>query len=199
MASETEICQLALRRLGQAASITSLNEQSVYAEMAKSAYPIVRDALLERHAWDFATTTVDLQKLEEKPSGTWEAMYQVPSDCIRVLTVSGPGPISVWATEPWTVEMHGKTRVLLTNIVRPSMKYVRKTTNTELFSATFTDALAWHISASLAGPIVKGETGMNVGQKLLQYAQFYEQAAIKSDVTQRHLPTYHPEAPWYLE
>lgn len=197
MASETEICQLALRRLGQAAHITSLTENSVYAEQAKSAYPIVRDALMERHAWDFATTTVRLQRVEGNPAGPWYFMFQVPSDCIRILAVQDDGPhIDYWAKAPWSVEMHGKDRVILCNLKKPVLRYVRRTTNTELFSAMFTDALAWHLAASLAGPIIKGETGMSVSVKLLQTAQYYEQAAIRSDTSQRHIPMYRPDAPW---
>ena len=71
MATETDICNLAVRRLGEMALLVDVNENSTYAEVAKQTYPIVRDALLERHAWNFATTRVRGQLLAEKPIG-WD-------------------------------------------------------------------------------------------------------------------------------
>ena len=216
MASETEICILALRRLGQEANLNSLEDNTAYVETAKASLPIVKDALLERHAWNFATTKVRPAKLDEKPIG-WDAMYAIPSDCLRVLSVyseaaltaqtalkmgaeyyaRGASVMSMWHTEDqWIVEMWGPHRVLETNIEKPVLKYVRRVKETGLFSPTFTDALVWHLAASLAGPIVKGETGLSVSNKLLQVAQYYEAVAITSDVNQRHTHSYRPEAPW---
>lgn len=216
MASETEICILALRRLGQEAGITSLEENSAYVETAKATLPIVKDALLERHAWNFATTRVRPAKLSEKPIG-WDAMYAIPSDCLRVLSVVSEyaldmkmalakasqggsyaqSVMSMWHTEDqWVVEMWGPHRVLETNIEKPVLKYVRRVKETGLFSATFTDALAWHMAASLAGPIIKGETGMAVQNKLIEFARYYEGVAITSDVNQRHTHVVKPDAPW---
>lgn len=216
MASETEICVLALRRLGQEANLTSLDENCAYVETAKASLPIVKDALLERHAWNFATTKVRPAKLAEKPIG-WDAMYAIPSDCLRVLSVFSEeaysmrtvlekasqgyfqdrSVMSMWHTEDqWIVEMYGPHRVLETNIEKPVLHYVRRVKETGLFSPTFTDALTWHLAASLAGPIVKGETGLNVSNKLLQVAQYYESVAIMSDVNQRHMHAYKPDAPW---
>lgn len=216
MASETEICVLALRRLGQEANLTSLDENSAYVETAKASLPIVKDALLERHAWNFATTKVRPAKLAEKPIG-WDAMYAIPSDCLRVLSVFSEeaysmrtvlekasqgyfqdrSVMSMWHTEDqWIVEMWGPHRVLETNIEKPVLKYVRRVKETGLFSPTFTDALVWHLAASLAGPIVKGETGMAVQNKLIEFARYYEGVAITSDVNQRHTHSYRPDAPW---
>lgn len=216
MASETEICILALRRLGQEANLNSLEDNTAYVETAKASLPIVKDALLERHAWNFATTKVRPAKLDEKPIG-WDAMYAIPSDCLRVLSVFSEeaysmrtvlekasqgyfqdrSVMSMWHTEDqWIVEMYGPHRVLETNIEKPVLHYVRRVKETGLFSPTFTDALTWHLAASLAGPIVKGETGLNVSNKLLQVAQYYEAVAITSDVNQRHTHSYRPDAPW---
>lgn len=216
MASETEICILALRRLGQEANLTNLDDNSAYVETAKASFPIVKDALLERHAWNFATTRTRLAKLADKPIG-WDAMYAIPSDCVRVLSVTSEialdiktewdkasqqgyvdaSVMSAWHTEDqWVVEMWGPHRVIETNIEKPVLKYIRSVRETGLFSPTFTDALVWHLSASLAGPIVKGETGLTVSNKLLQVAQYYENVAIMSDVNQRHTHAYRPEAPW---
>lgn len=210
MASEREICNLALRRLGQEAGLTSLTESSEYAEMAKATLPIVRDSLLERHAWNFATVTVRLQPLRDKPLG-WDKSYAVPSDCIRVLTVipedqynaafaaqiTTSQPVdTAWET-PWVVETQGRHKVLMTNLHKPVLKYIRRIVEPGLFSPGFTDALTWHMAASLAGPVIKGETGMTVSNKLMQFAQYYEGTAILADTRQRRTVSQRPDAPWW--
>lgn len=216
MATETEICILALRRLGQEANLTSLDENSAYVESTKATYPIVRDALLERHAWNFATTKVRPARLMEKPIG-WDAMYAVPDDCIRVLSVTSEDDYDAdrmyragrygtyaegyaygtWhADDEWAVEMFGRYRTIQTNIRRPIVKYIRKVREPGYFSPAFADALAWNVAAAMAGPIVKGETGLTVANRLLQFAQYYEGVAIRSDISQRHAHHTRPMAPW---
>ena len=246
MASEKDICVLGLRLLGQAADIAGLAENSVYADMASAAYPVVRDALLEHHAWNFATTTVRLQPIREKPVG-WGSAYALPSDCIRALHVAtdptpprpkpplppapgetpptppptpkrppfyGPnrqvrpgtdvslsdvflGSIESWDYMPWAVEMLGPRRVVLTEMPSPVLKYVRKVTNPDFFSPGFTNALAWHLAAFLAGPVIKSDTGMTVSAKLLQSATAYERTAIQLEANTGRGTAYRPDAPWY--
>jgi hypothetical protein len=57
MATEVDICNLALGHLGDNATVASLTppEGSAQAEHAARFYPISRDTLLESHAWNFAT------------------------------------------------------------------------------------------------------------------------------------------------
>lgn len=191
MATETDICNLAVRRLGEMALLVDVNENSTYAEVAKQSYPIVRDALLERHAWNFATTRVRGQLLAEKPIG-WQFGYQVPAACLRMLSVYAETRGEVIEQEPWVFEMQGAYRVVLTNIENAVLKFIQYTENSDLYSPGFVDALAWHLAASLAGPIIKGETGMTVATKLLQQAQYFERQAIQADVRQRRTIKYEP-------
>ncbi len=189
MASETDICNLALGRLGEMCNMVDVNENSTFAAVAKRTYPVVRDALLERHAWNFATTRVRGQLVDEEPIG-WRYMYQVPETAIRILSVYSENRGQWIEEEPWVFEMHGAYRVVLTNIEKAVIKFIQYTTNTDLFSPGFADALAWHLAASIAGSIVKGETGMTVATKLLQQAQYFERAAILADVRQRRTIKY---------
>lgn len=191
MSTETEICNLAISRLGEQANMIDLREDSSYAAVARDTYPIVRDALLERHAWNFATTRARAQLSAEEPID-WKYMYQVPAKCVRVLSVYTEGSGQLIEDEPWVLEMQGEYRVILTNIKDAIIKYVQYTSNVDLFSPGFVDALAWHLAASLAGPIVKGETGMSVAIKLLQTAQYFEQRAILMDARQRRTLKYEP-------
>ena len=57
MATEVDICNLALAHLGDDATIASLSppEGSAQAEKAARFYPIARNTLLEMHTWNFAS------------------------------------------------------------------------------------------------------------------------------------------------
>ena len=57
MASDVEICNLALSHLGDTATVASIDppEGSAQAEHCARFYPIARDALLEKHDWSWAT------------------------------------------------------------------------------------------------------------------------------------------------
>ena len=60
MASEVEICNLALARLGDAATVVSIDppEGSAQAEHCAMFYPMARDTLLAQHPWGFAQRRV---------------------------------------------------------------------------------------------------------------------------------------------
>ena len=65
MASETDICNLALARLGDAALVSSISppDGSAQAGHCAAFYPMVRDYLLERYAWSFSLTRAALTQL----------------------------------------------------------------------------------------------------------------------------------------
>ena len=91
MASEVDICNLALGHLGDAATVSSLNppEGSAQAEHCARFYPIARDSLLELHAWNFSTTRVALASLgSDWPE--WQYCYACPTDAVNLLAVLGP-------------------------------------------------------------------------------------------------------------
>lgn len=67
MPSQKDICIYALQHIGEFADMVSLAEDSTHAAVAETAYPFVRDSLLERHTWNFATRSVALAASVEKP------------------------------------------------------------------------------------------------------------------------------------
>src|SRR5690606_36381904 len=92
MASEVEICKVALGHLGDTATVASLDppEGSAQAEHCARFYPIARDALLSMHTWGFATRRIALAQLGEAPVG-WHYAYALPTDALDILAVMGPG------------------------------------------------------------------------------------------------------------
>lgn len=200
MASEKDICIYALQHIGQFADMVSLDEDSQHAAVAKTAYPFVRDAMLERHTWNFATAKKRVARIENEED---EAAFPIPADCLRVAKVDVTDARS-YDDIDWEVRLVGDVRcVVLTGGWHARGKkeivlsYVRRITNTAVFSAGFVEALSWNLAAEIAGPIVKGDTGINVAQKLVQYAQAFESKAISVDASQGRERKRTPLAPWH--
>lgn len=200
MASEVGICNLALSHLGDRATVSSLDppEGSAQAEHCARFYPQARDTILEMHAWGFATKRValaDISLVALVPS-PWTYAYRVPADSLRVISVLEPEASNDAESQPFEMELgaDGST-VLYSNVEDAVCRYTARVTDPNKFSPLFVDALSWLLSSMLAGPVLKGQTGMNAAQTCYQkYLQAFFLAA-RSDANQRKNEPPHT-APW---
>ena len=119
MASEVDICNLALSHLGDEASVASLDppEGSAQAERCAQFYPIARDTLLESHDWGFAVRRTQLARLDVE-TWTWTFGYTRPSEALTLRAVLPSGASSDAETEPFEVEtIDSGASVVLTRYV----------------------------------------------------------------------------------
>ena len=88
MASEVEICNLALAHLGDEATVASIDppEGSAQAEHCARFYPIARDGLLQMHPWNFASRRVSLASVT-MPYTMWKYAYACPGDMMVAVAV----------------------------------------------------------------------------------------------------------------
>lgn len=210
MASEVDICNLALGHLGDNATVASLDppEGSAQAEHCARFYPMARDALLELHDWNFATRRAQLALLGSAWS-EWQYSYEMPSDCLNVIAVlasdatddySAPlnlgftqtGVVNtgqgVYTPQPYVCEVDDLGRqVVYTNQEDAVLRYVAYVTDTTKFSPLFTQTLSWQLAALLAGPIIKGDAGAAEAKRCLQMAGAYMAKATESDAQQRRV------------
>lgn len=198
MASSTDIANLALGHLGEAATVTSIDppEGSVHAHHAARFYPIARDELLERRAWNFAVKRRSLALLDVDVPG-WEYVYAAPSDMIRPLSVydstNGEDIENPVAFDTETTV--GGTIVILTNQEDAELRYIFRASEPERFSPLFTSALSWLLASYLAGPVVKGEAGVGAGRSAYQVymSLMGEAAASNANASQQ---SNERQAPW---
>lgn len=196
MSSEIDICNLALARLGDAATVASIDppEGSAQAEHCARFYPIARDSLLEMHAWRFATKRATLALLSAD-SYNWGYAYAQPSDTLRLLAVlpaSGASDDDSQDYEPET-DANGD-QMILTNLEEATLRYTFRLTDTTRFSPLFVDAFAWLLASHIAGPILKGDAGAAAAKAC--YNAFLSVLALAktSDANQRRIkPTHTPE------
>ncbi len=117
--SSINLCSRALLKVG-AHTITSFDDGTVEAEVAASLYPTVRDGLLSAHPWNFATVQVTLPELATAPVADFTNSFQLPSDCIRVLSAGTGGRGQGIRYKIVRRELHADAEeVILTYIARP--------------------------------------------------------------------------------
>ena len=198
MASEVDIVNLALARLGDAALVLSISppDGSAQAGHAAAFYPMVRNYLLERHAWNFSMTRSALTKLSTTPPSGWLYYYAWPSGLNNLLALyltNAPDDSS-----PVTFDMESLpdgTPVILCNVDGVVAKYTIFVTNTAQWSPLFIDALTYHLAAALAGPIIKGPEGIAVSRQMFALGEAAFSKATVSDASQRRIKTTHIP-PW---
>lgn len=199
MASDVDICNLALAHVGDEAQVSAISpaDGSAQAAYCSQFYPVARDQLLGMHAWGFATKRVSLAALvltDAQPS-QWAYAYSPPSKCLQpisILTYSiagTPTPTPSWAslaksdlvplpndqsTQDFIFEtQQDGTPVLYTNVSPAVLRYIERVTDSSKFTGLFIPALARLLASYLAGPIIKGNEGLKVAEGLRK--MFYQQ------------------------
>jgi hypothetical protein len=187
MASEVDICNLALSRLGDRATIASIEppEGSAQAEHCARFYPIARDSLLEMFPWKFAVRRARLARLAAE-SWVWRFAYAQPADVITLIAVLPPEAMSDAETQEFEVESGADGHpVILTNQPDACLRYIARVEDTTVFSPLFMDALAWLLASYLAGTVLKGDAGAAMAKTCLQSFLLALSNAKVSDANQR--------------
>lgn len=199
MSSEVDICNLALSRLGDNATVASIDppEGSAQAEHCARFYPIARDSLLEMHTWKFATRRATLAELDVE-TFNWEYAYVEPSGCLRVLKVLAATDLSTAESQTFETESDEDGNSLIrTDLPEAVAYYTARVTDTTKFSPLFVDALGWLLASHLAGLVIKGDQGRAEAQRCNQMFYGVVRHAMQSDANQRQIDI--PHTPGWLE
>lgn len=197
MASEVDVCNLALARLGDNATVASIDppEGSAQAEHCARFYAIARDSLLEMHAWKFATRRATLAALTVE-TWNWTYAYAEPSGALKLLAVLSATAANDAETQDFEPESDdSSTAIILTNQEDATLRFIARTTDTTKFSSLFVDALAWLLASYLAGPVIKGDAGAAAAKAGYQSFLVAFSLAKTSDANQRKVRPEH-SPPW---
>lgn len=211
MASETDICNLALAHLGDSATVASIDppEGSAQAEHCQRFYPLARDSLLEMHPWGFATRRKSLAQMASTASA-WSYCYALPADMLGALAVLSPAALDddvmdgVQAGQPFIIESNSDGADLLyTNQPQAVLRYVARVTDTTRFPPLFVKCLARSLAAMLAGPVIKGNEGISAAatQEAIAFGRdgksgIFGQAAASDSGDRKTAVRDRHQAPW---
>lgn len=166
MATEIDIINSALSKI-RGRTITSLSDNSTEARLCKILYPRIRDAALRKHSWRFAIKRVSLGLLSETPTYGYGYVFQLPSDCLRVLETDS------YQEDDWAQEGNK----ILANRSSFNCTIIWRQTDAEQYDAVFCEYLAFELAAQLALPLTNGNAiaqGMEqMAERTLREARSY--------------------------
>lgn len=198
MATEVDICNLALARLGDSATVASIDppEGSPQAEHCARFYPIARDTLLDRHPWSFCTTRATLAQLSAAPTSGWQFSYALPSNALNILGLFESGSTDDSDPKNFEIEtLPDGTEVIYSNTESAICRYTLHVTNPARFQPLFIETLSWLLASHLAGPVLKGDKGAGATLRCYQMFETQLARAIASDSAQRRVRPTH-NVPW---
>jgi hypothetical protein len=216
VASDVDICNLALAYLGDAAAVTSISPPSGSAQASHCArfYPLALGEMLELNAWSFATTRATLAYAASNPTSSWQYCYYSPSDAINILDILAPDAsddysvglpwpytnatgnynysVGAYTPQPFQMETDGNGHdIILTNQLDAVVRYTTDAPDISHAPPLFCEALTRLLAAKLAGPLLKGDAGRaEVKAQLQLFAEAYSRA-VESDGNQRKLSVTH--------
>ena len=153
--TKTQIANIALAKFreGRITNIESTTDP--VAVVMNDQYDHALELLLEEHRWNFAGKRVTLTKISDDPPFGWDHQYALPADCIRLKDVNGEDVEA--SSKAFTLE----GRYLLTNDDTVTITYVAKIIDTNFFSPSFSEALAFKLSSLTCGRLT-GDTELAI-------------------------------------
>jgi hypothetical protein len=155
--SNVAIVNMALTGIG-AARILKLSDDTETARKCNAVYESIRDEVLASYPWRFALARQSLSRLADGPEYGYEYAFQIPLNCLRVISSDLDE-----SGYPWTREGDR----LVTNQDSMKILYVKRETDANKFTQGFITALAARLEAELCYPIT--QNGDLAKQKLEIY------------------------------
>jgi hypothetical protein len=193
MTTPVDICNLALARLGDEATVSSIDppEQSVQAMHCATFYPIaLRQALDDEHAYSFATRRQILAPVTNDAVDDWLYCYALPSQLVNIICLSSAGQ----TVTDYSIEIDADgDKVVYANTTPIGLVYVSSDVSSAHFSPSFVAYFSALLAHHLAGPILKGDVGASAAIKMLELARTLRQTATERDsLSFRKKSTYVP-------
>lgn len=136
--TEVSVCNSALIKVG-ADRISSLTQDTKSAIVCNTLFHNVRDDVLRAHPWNFAIKRTELNQSADVPIFEYDFIYELPSDCLRVLNLQRDDM-------DWVVE--GKQ--ILTNEDEVQIRYIYRNDDPASWDSIFAETFAWRLACELS-------------------------------------------------
>lgn len=175
VASETDIANRALSKLGDA-RITDISQTNTKAARAMNhRFQFIRDQVLAAYPWRFAMKRTTLAALSSAPEWGYAYQYALPADCLRLVTL---GDISVnvetlgvmyrvgsdYTGSDAPFEIVGEN--IQTDIAAPlKVEYVQQIADTGKFPDVFVEALASRLAYDACEELTQSNSKKNAAKE----------------------------------
>jgi len=146
MATQVEICNLALIRIGQS-KIVGMGEDSKAADLLNNIWALIVDEVLRDHTWNFAVRREQITAEVTAPAWGFTYEYLQPVDCLRVLGIDDNLEIS-YRVEGLSIFTDEDSPI--------NLKYIGRIEDTNQWDAKFVNTLAWRLAQEVAYPLAAG-------------------------------------------
>ena len=148
--SATEILNDALVLIGEP-PVHSITDDVKRARLGRVLYDKIRDELLRKHNWNFATTRTTLTtKSDVSPAYGFSNAFALPPDFLRFAQPE-------IRTLKFALEDHQGQRSILTDLSQIAFRYVADVTDVNRFDDVFKRCLAYRIAADLCISMTKNQ------------------------------------------
>lgn len=154
--SKVQICSNALLMLG-AQPINSFDDESDRALLVSNLWPNARDAILRAHPWNCAIKRVSLAPSVTAPAFDYAYQFDLPGDCLRVLSIGEKGA-------PVSYEIEG--RKVLTDESELLLRHIYRNDDIPSWDALLVEAAEAYMAFTCAYPITKSASEQDVMAKL---------------------------------
>ncbi len=156
-ATDVKICNSALVKIGVDRIVSLDDVDSRPAKLLKNQYPIIRDALIRAHPWNFAIKRVALASAGT-PAFGFAYQYALPSDYSRALDVNGNDNGFEWQKEG---------NIILSDDSTCELRYIAKVAE-GYFDDCFSEVLAIKIAHDISSDL----TDITAEKKKLLYDEY---------------------------
>lgn len=163
------VVNMALGAMGEDRLSNLQSDQSKRAIIMRDHYQTVKETALTRTSWRFATKKVALSKLSSAPPNRWSAVWQLPTDNLKVLFVY----------PPTRYELQGK-RIFCNETSSLVIDYIRYVEEGE-----WPPWFVTYVSLKLLEATVKGITGDDMSNKQEKSLEKAELDALAADSQQQ--------------
>ena len=197
MASNVQIANSALTKLGSS-RITALTDNVKAAREINAIFELRRDYLLRTHNWSFAMTRTTLPALDETPSWGYTTLYQLPTDCLRVVQVNDmwvvPG-LADYTSGPDSEPYKITGRRIETDIGAPlKLRYIKRVTDPAQFDAAFVEVFASDLADQVCEALTQSNTKREATRAVLRQSLL---EAVRSNAIELP-PEAIPDDSWVL-
>jgi hypothetical protein len=194
VATVVDICNLALARLGDEATVASIDppEGSAQASHCARFYPMALDTMLDSHYWAFSTQRAALVQLSAAPAFGWTYAYAEPNNSVNIISIHKAGASD--DKDPQAFEMEslpdGST-IIYSNVQGAVARYTIRANDPAKYQPLFVESLAWLLASNLAGPVLKGDEGIKMTLQCYKMHKATLGDAKTSDAAQRKVSARH--------
>ncbi len=160
-ATDAELCNVALLRVGQRQLIEDLedlDDDTAEAEACRALFPHARDLVLESFPWQFATRRAALAVLTGAERDGWDFVYAAPAGMAAPqfiwAGIVNPPPEGrpAWEMEDGDGDTTGP--IILTDTEDAVLVYTTNALTIARYPRNVQDVIAWKLAAELAGSLL---------------------------------------------